>query len=516
MRNLRMFGALSIALMVCATSWAEVTVPSIIGDNMVLQRDAKTPVWGWATPGAKVAVSVAGVCDKAKADKEGRWEATLKNLPKGGPHTLSVIGDGTTITLKNILVGDVWVCSGQSNMAWTVSNANDKEAEIRNANHAGIRLFTVARKSTPEPQTDCEGAWVVCSPETVPSFSAVGYFFGREIHRSAEAPVGLISTNVGGTPSEAWTSDCTISTNDAFTAIREKYAIALKKYPAALKAHKEKIAARQAAIAKARKEKKPLPKGRAPRAPMGPGHTHAPSGLYNAMIQPLIPTAITGAIWYQGESNASRAMEYRDIFPAMIEDWRDNWGQNIPFFFVQLANFKAEQTDPNNYSDWALLREAQTMTLDKVKDTGQAVIIDIGDAGNIHPKNKQDVGRRLALAARKIAYGEDIVYSGPTYRSMKRGDGIVMEVKFDNVCCGLKVKGDELTGFAIAGEERVFKSAKASIEGDIVVVHSLDVIDPVAVRYGWADNPPCALYNKCGLPASPFRTDDWPKAEVGK
>jgi len=470
---------------------AAVKLPAVIGDHMVLQRDMKVPIWGTADPGEKVTVTLGDRQAVATADADGRWMVRLDPLKAGGPFEMTVAGSNR-ITLKDILVGEVWVCSGQSNMAMQVKTAANAHQEIAAANYPDIRLFTVARLVAAAPQSDTKGTWVACSPQTVGDFSAAAYYFGRHLHKELNVPIGLIHTSWGGTPAEAWTSRATLEADPDLKAIVDRW-------------DQELANARKAGSAAGNQQS--APKGRKAGGDLA-GSTDRPSSLYNGMIQPLIPYAIRGAIWYQGEANAGRAYQYRKLFPAMIQDWRKAWGQgDFPFLFVQLANYQPRKPEPAD-SAWAELREAQTMTLSLPK-TGMAVIIDIGEGDNIHPKNKQDVGKRLALAALAIAYGRDIPYSGPMYDSMKI-EGDKVRLTFRHVNGGLVAKGGVLKGFAIAGDDRKFVWADAKIDGDTVVVHSDKVAKPKAVRYAWADNPECNLYNKAGLPASPFRTDDWP------
>lgn len=503
MTSRRFFLTVCVAL-AAAGARADVKLPAIFGDNMVLQAGQKVPVWGTAEPGEEVEVRVsvtkeeagqnAGTAEsltqtqKAKADDKGAWKVTLTPLKATDEPIGFVVTAKNKVTLENVIVGDVWVCSGQSNMEWSVDRAANPEQEIADAKHPTIRLFEVQKKvSSEKAAEDVVGKWVVCSPETIGGFTAVGYFFGREIQKTTGQPVGLIGTYWGGTPAEAWTSREKLEGDATFKPILDRWA---------------DLDAKAAAGT-------PVKAGR---EEMGPNHQHHPAALFNAMIAPLVPYGIKGAIWYQGESNAGRAYQYRKLFPAMITDWREKWGQgDFPFFFVQLANYMERKDQPAD-SAWAELREAQSMTL-SLPNTGQAVIIDIGEAGDIHPKNKQDVGKRLALAALKVAYGKnDVVYSGPTFKAVKF-EGDKATVAFENVGGGLQAHGGELKGFAIAGEDRVFKWAKAEIrdgEPGVVVLSSPDVPAPKAVRYAWADNPEATLYNAEGLPASPFRTDDWP------
>ena len=516
------------------TAFADVKLPAVISDNMVLQRGKAARLWGWAEPGEQIMVSVSwrNMAWGVTADKNGKWSLVMTPPKTAGPYEMTFSGKNTT-TIKNILVGEVWVCSGQSNMQMSVRTSANAEQEIAEADYPNIRLFTVQRKVAEQPQTDCVGSWQLCSPQTIPGFSAVAYFFGRELHQRLDVPVGLIHTSWGGTPAEAWTRRDVLESEADCAPILQRFDEAIANYPEAKKEYDENINKWKEAAEKAKSEGKEPPKR--PRPPFGPGNPHSPAGLYNAMIAPLIPYGIQGAIWYQGESNAGRAYQYRTLFPAMITNWRTDWSQgDFPFLFVQLANFMAVSPEPVD-SAWAELREAQLMTL-ALRNMGMAVIIDIGEANNIHPKNKQDVGKRLALWALAKTYGKKLVYSGPIYKLMKiekhdilrhaiaRGEKIekrdtecVIRLFFDHVGNGLVARGGEpLKGFAVAGADRKFVWADAKIDGNTVVVSSDEVSKPAAVRYGWANNPVCNLYNKEGLPASPFRTDEWPGITVDK
>ncbi len=506
--------SLGLALVCAADAWADVKLPAVISDNMVLQQGMEVPIWGWAEPGEQVMVSVSwhSMAWGVSADKDGKWMFKMNPPKVGGPYEMTISGKNS-IKIRNILVGEVWVCSGQSNMAMPVSRSTNAEQEIAAADYPNIRLLTVERKTAEQPQADCVGNWSLCSLQTIPDFSAVAYYFGRELHKELDVPVGLIHTSWGGTPAEAWTRREMLEVEPDFALILERFADVVAKYPEAKKEYEQKVKKWEDAVKKARAEGKKPP--RRPREPVGPVHHQSPGILYNGMIAPLIPYGIQGAIWYQGEANANsgRSYQYRKLFPAMIENWRNDWGQgDFPFLFVQLANFRDIVPEPAE-SAWAELREAQLMTLSLPK-TGMAVIIDIGDADNIHPKNKQDVGKRLALWALAKTYGRKLVYSGPLYKSMKVEGGKII-VHFEHIGGGLVVGGGEpLKGFAIAGADRKFVWADAKINGIIIVIDSDKVAEPVAVRYGWADNPVCNLYNKQGLPASPFRTDDWPGITV--
>jgi sialate O-acetylesterase len=458
-----------------------IKLPAIFSDNMVLQREMELKVWGWANAGERVTVLFNGQKVRTKAIKDGTWQIQLKPMKAGGPHDMQISGKNEII-LKNILIGDVWICSGQSNMAFWVQRSNNAEVEIKNAYYPEIRLLTVPRKVSNVPLTDIgNSSWQICNPETVAEFSAVSYFFGRDIHKETGIPIGLINTSWGGTHVETWTSAASISKLKNFEWAKKK--LADYKMVADSNANPNEL----------------------------------PGLLYNGMLHPLIPFGIKGVIWYQGESNAGRAFEYRTTFPNMINNWREDWGQgNFPFLFVQLANFMELKDQPGE-DEWAELREAQLLTL-QLPNTGIAVTIDIGEANDIHPRNKQDVGKRLALSALKVAYNKDIVYSGPIYKSMQV-EGDKVRLSFEHTGSGLIVhdKYGYLKGFTIAGADRKFHWAKACLEGNEVVVWSEEVKNPVAVRYGWAINPDDVnIYNKEGLPASPFRTDTWPGITEGK
>jgi sialate O-acetylesterase len=492
---------------------ADVRLPSIISDNMVLQQGKAVPIWGWAD--ANEAVTVTGSWGSGKwkttADQDGKWMVKIDTGKAGGPYEMTVSGKNP-ITIKNILVGEVWVCSGQSNMEFTVKQAKNSAEEIAEANnYPQIRQFLVGRKVIYTPMYNCNGKWQICSSQTAGTFTAAGYFFGRELNKQLNVPVGLINTSWGGTPAESWMSKEYLENDPNFQPILKKFEATSADINELKKKYREDMQKYDAVVPQLKAEGKPLPPR--PEEPIGPGHPYSPMGLYNGMIVPILPYGIRGAIWYQGESNAWRAYQYRTLFPAMIKNWRDAWHQgDFPFLFVQLANYMQSEPQPVE-SDWAELREAQLMTL-SVPNTGMAVTIDIGEP-DIHPKNKQDVGKRLALWALAKTYGKNIVYSGPIYKSMKV-DGNKAILTFDNVGSGLMAKGDSLKGFAIAGADKKFVWADAKIEGDTVVASSDKVVSPASVRYAWAINPVCNLYNKEGLPATPFRTDTWPGVTNGR
>ncbi len=482
---------------------ADVRLPQILSGHMILQREQPVRIWGWADAGERVTVDFSGQRAAADADAEGKWQVFLNPMPAGGPYDMTVEGRNR-IVLRDVLLGEVWIGSGQSNMVWPVGRSDNAEKEISSADLPRLRLFKVKLLVSGEPLEDVEGSWQAATSESVTDFSAIGYFFGRELHREMGVPFGIIQTAWGGTPAQSWTSREALAADPALQRVFDDWAQVLSAYPAAKEKYQAELKQWEQQAAKTTSGAgSAAPR---PRAPMGPEHPHSPAGLYNAMIAPLTPFAIRGALWYQGESDghSARGYLYRDLFPAMIEDWRRAWAQGpFPFLFVQLANFRSV---PEN-SEWPELREAQQMTLD-LRNTGMAVTIDIGESEDIHPTNKQDVGHRLALAARAVAYGREVVHSGPVYRQMTI-EGSGARLWFDSVGGGLEAKGGELKDFVIAGPDRQFHAAEARIEGDTIVVSSAKVKTPLAVRYAWHADPKGNLFNRSELPASPFRTDDW-------
>jgi sialate O-acetylesterase len=509
---LRAGGAILAVCCLVAVAAADVKLPGVFGDHMVLQRDAALPVWGWADPGEQVTVTLAEQSKSATADDNGHWSVKLDATPAGGPYLLKVRGKNA-IEKSDILVGEVWLCSGQSNMEMTVGGVQNVKTEIAESKFPKIRMFTVAKKTAIKPLDDCSGTWKLCSPETVGSFSAAGYFFGRRLHKELDVPVGLINSSWGGTPIQAWTSTAAQEAQPELKGLVDGYHQAVAKYNPA--AAKETYARALAAWNKSAAEAKAAGRtftARKPNPPQSPELSqNSPATLYNGMIAPLAPYAIRGAIWYQGESNAGAAHLYGLQLRTMIANWRADFREfDFPFLWVQLPNFMAPQKTPSETSGWTGIREQMLKTL-AVPNTGMAVTIELGDEKNIHPKNKQDVGSRLAQWALAKTYGRDIVACGPLYKSM-RADGDKIVIAFDYTDGGLAMRqGDKLAGFAIAGPDKKFVWADARIEGDTVVVSSGEVKSPAAVRYGWANNPnpPCNLINKAGLSASPFRTDDW-------
>lgn len=485
---------------------AEVTTSPVFGDSMVVQRDMPVHVWGWTQPNIDVHVAMAGHEAETRSDKNGRFDVKLDPLPAGGPHEMVIQADETR-TFKDVLVGEVWVCSGQSNMQWPVSSANDPDLETLTANFPNIRLITVPRVGIQEPQNSFEGAWEACTPTSARDFSAVGYFFGRQLHQTLNVPIGLIDNAWGGSAAEAWVNRSELEKAGKYDELLEKWDTLAKTYDheAAMNSYRKRLAAWE-------KNKK----GNRPRPPRDQlTGNHRPANIYNGVLHPTIGYTIRGAIWYQGESNSSRAYQYRDLFPLMIKNWRDEWKQgDFPFYWVQLADFQAEVDTPGD-SSWAELREAQTMTMSQLPNTGEAVIIELGEASDIHPRNKQDVAKRLARWALANDYGYDIPFRSPTYQSMTIKDGKAT-LKFAHVGGKLDTFDvREPIGFAIAGEDRKFVNAKAKITGkDTIEVWSEEVKAPVAVRYAWANNPICNVQSSEGLQMTPFRTDEWPGVTI--
>ena len=492
---------------------ADVKLPAIFGSHMVLQQGQKDRVWGTADPGEPVTVTIANQSKSTKADNDGKWMVRLDPMMVGGPHTMTVKGKNA-VTFDDVLIGEVWLCSGQSNMQMAVESVNDPELETRAADFPKIRLITVPQVGTQEPQSDFNGKWEVCNPETVKSFSAVGYFFGRQLHQTLGVPIGLIDDSWGGSACEAWVRKDLLEADEAYKPLLERWEQQEKDLPEARARYEKALADYEAAAEKAKAEGKP-----APRRPQSPDDAmrgnHRPSNIYNGVLKPTIGYGLRGAIWYQGESNAGRAYQYRSLFPLMIKSWRDEWKiGDFPFYWVQLADFRAEKPEPAE-SDWAELREAQTLTMSKLPNTGEAVIIDLGEDKDIHPRNKQDVAKRLARWALARDYGIALNHQSPTYKSMEK-DGNKITLTFDHVGGGLRpFDVQEPIGFAIASNDKKFVWAKAKVVGNNKVeVWADGVSEPAAVRYAWADNPVCNLYSQEGLPVTPFRTDDWPGLTV--
>ena len=642
----------------------QLTLNRLFSDHAVLQRQQELPVWGSAAPGAPVTITFAGQSCSTNASARGEWRVNLAPVDAGGPFTITAVSGAETVTVHDVLVGEVWLCSGQSNMECPVYNpeywlyeSTSGKYEAAAADYPSIRLFTVENKPSQSPRTHVSGQWKVCSPKTVADFSGVGYFFGRTLYQHLNVPVGLIDNSVGGTPAEAWTSRDTLASTPVIAPIITSFDAYLPQYdrldreiseqlkkrddflkvivtnntgfargwagpeadtsawqtlrvpgPCALNKDDGVLWFKRSVTIPARWYGKPLrlalgpvdnfdityvngvnvgetgsdipeswtvsrfytvPAGIVTSSPLviavrvcdiinngglpgpatglfltavnnpddrislagtwltrkevflnetyakppyliGAENQEAPAVLFNSRVNPLIPFGLRGILWYQGESNAERAFQYRDLFPAMVRSWRALWGKpDMPFLFVQIASYLFQSNEPTQHN-WAELREAQLLSLRELSNSAMAVTIDIGEDRNIHPHNKQAVGKRLSLAARALAYNEPIEYSGPLYRSMIIESNTV-RILFDHCASGLCTKADKpLKRFSIAGPDHVFKWASAKIDGNVVIVSNPDISQPVAVRYAWETNPEgCNLYNSEGLPASPFRTDDW-------
>ena len=507
MKSSRIAVLLLCSLLIPIALRADVRLPHVLSDHAVLQRDRPIHIWGWAVPGAHLTVRFHAQTVASIADDLGHFSAWLAPESAGGPYSLTVSGDGPAITLNDLLVGDVWLASGQSNMQMPLSGfpgmseVQDSQQEIAHANNPQLRLLVVPIKSSDVPENDQPAGWTLCTPQTAADFSAAAYFFGREIAARENVPVGLIDTTWGGTPADAWVSLDTLGANPdllpAFAA-RATFADQQADLPA-IEARED----REAAAAKAAGQP----------APPRPWHpdpvSWVPAALYNGMIAPLTPLEIRGFLWYQGETNASddRAPYYHTLFSALIGDWRSHFAQgDLPFLFVQIASY-----GPGGGS-WAMVRDAQRRTLE-LANTGMAVTLDIGSRDNVHPSDKQDVGHRLALIARHMVYGENIAYASPLFleaTSEIEPDGTpAMRVWFSNAQ-GLTSHGAPIDAFEIAGADHHFVSAQARIDGETVIVSSPSVHDPVYVRYAWKGYVANNLFNAAGLPASTFTSEPVP------
>lgn len=475
-------------LLLPALAFARPVPVELFADHAVLQRDKPIPVWGRATPGEKLTVSFGGASHSATTDEQGRWQVVLKPRPASAkPEDLVMQGEGAPVVVKDVLVGEVWLASGQSNMDMSVNSCNDSAVEIAAASFPQIRFFKLPQVSALQPKDTVTGSWKVCSPSTVGAFSGVGYFFARDLHQKLGVPVGVVQSAWGGTAVLPWTSRETLNSVPELKDVADS-----------------RIAAYQKSV---RDDAKPMLA------------QWIPSLLFNGMIAPLVPYSIRGAIWYQGESDADHAKDadqYGTVFPLLIRDWRRHWGQDFPFYFVQLPNWIGQ----NGNTNWPVLREAQFQTMKQMPQTGMAVALDVGEANDVHPHNKQDVGKRLALLARAKTYGEKgLVWQSPFYQSSKVTSGKI-RVQFDTGGSPLMVgkkngldpvqpaPGAKLEWFEIAGADGTFVPADALIDGDnAVVVSSPQVPTPTQARYAWAQNPEgCNLYNQAGLPAAPFHT----------
>lgn len=503
-------------LVLAVTARAEVSLPAIFKDHMVLQRERPVPVWGWAEAGGAIHVKFAGQVKSAKADPQGRWKLVLDPLKASSDPQNLTVSAKNTVVVKNVLVGEVWLCSGQSNMAMNVKGVMEAEKEMKAAEFPQIRMFFVQSFTATTPQDQCQGTWQACSPRTIPNFSAAAYFFGKHLHQTLKVPVGLINSSVGGTAIESWTSMELMQKQPELKPLLEQWSkdVALFEQPDNLAKNEAAKKQWQEDAKKAQAAKQPAPRQPAyvGREPL---NANRPGNLFNGKIAPLVPFAIRGAIWYQGESNANNGPLYAIQLPLMIRDWRARWGAEFPFAWVQLPNYLKRETAPDAPSTWARLREAQTKTLSEPK-TGMTVNLDIGDPGNIHPLNKQEIGRRLALWALAQVYGQKIVWSGPVYEGHEiKGSEVTIRFKH---AAGLKTTDGTpaVKGFAIADETRHWQWAEARIQGDQVIVSHPAITKPQAVRYAWANNPEINLINAASLPAAPFRTDEWPMDNASK
>lgn len=478
---------------------AQVQLASVFSDHMVLQRDKPIAVWGTAAAGEAVVVTMHGLSAKGAADENGEWLVHLDAHAAGGPFELTVRAT-TEVTLRDVLVGEVWICSGQSNMQWPMQRFADTREAMAKAADDQLRILHIPHVANRKPQKSAQATWTHAGPDTLSNFSAVGYGFGRHLRETVGVAIGLVHSSWGGTRAEAWTRESTLQQHAVLQPILKRWQQTYARYPKAKAKYDRALAdwKSKAATARAAGEKPP----RRPGAPLDPDHRHAPGRLHYGMIEPLVPMTFRGVIWYQGDANAGRAYQYRTLFPALIRDWRDTFGQGqFPFLFVQLAAFEDKRGHPHA---WAELREAQTMTL-AVPNTGMACTIDIGQKNNIHPPHKLEVGRRLALLARAGTYGHDVVSSGPMLSHYSL-EGARIRLHFDHVGSGLVQKGEALHGFEIAAADGKFDAAEASLDGNTVVVRGSMAV-PRHVRYAWRHWPQVSLFNGEGLPAPPFRTD---------
>lgn len=482
---------------------ADVTMPNIFSDHMVLQQKQENKVWGHADAGEQVTVDFAGQSHQTTADDDGNWSVMLDPVDASyDAYQLTVKGQNE-IAFQDVLVGEVWICSGQSNMQWNVASSNDFALEKLSANHPQIRMINFPQVGRQEPVwTHDRAQWQVCTPDSVGRFSAVGYFFGRQLHDTLDVPVGLINNAWGGSAAEAWVPRDVLASEGNYTGLLKRW---------------EDMEGRYAEL-EAKGDQRTEEEDKQLRGMGGQmGGNHRPGNIYNGVLSSHLGYGIQGAIWYQGESNAGRAYQYRDLFPLMIQTWRDQWGEgDFPFYWVQLADFQAEKPEPGE-SEWAELREAQTMTMDRLPNTGQAVIIDLGEGKDIHPRNKVDVGRRLARLALANDYGIEIPSQSPRFDSAEFQDGKAI-LTFKDVDGGWRpFDVNQPVGFEIAGDDHKFVWADAKIiDGGKVEVSSDKVPNPVAVRYAWSNNPVCNMYDRADLPLTPFRTDDWDGVTKGR
>ncbi len=491
----------------------------LLTDNAVVQRCVLLPFSGQAESGSTITISFLANSWTTFADDTGAWEIGVGPFAAGGPDSFIIRAGDDEKEFRNVVVGDIWICAGQSNMAMALSEAESGKEDAARANDPGIRLMTVPRRVSLAPATEIGGSsWCECNQATVINFSALAYYAARELRKVLNVPVGLISAAVGETPGEAWVPMNVLESDDHFSAILARWRQSLKDFPDGNDAYGKAFARWDHDADLAEREGRPIP-GPHPKL-VGPESTWTPAGLFNGMIVPLTSTPVKGIFWYQGAAAPERAYQYRTLFRKLIRHWRKAWKLgDIPFIFGQEANFGPRRAEPSEHS-WAELREAQFMGQEE-PNTAMAVAIDLGEEKNIHPIRKAPLGERLALAARKLAYGETIPYSGPTFKTMCV-EGNIARIQFDHTCGGLKTSDGRLPlGFAVSAGctdftrgNRGFVWAEARIDGNSIIVRSDSVETPVAVRYAWAQNPDCNLINSEGLPAVPFRTDDWPGVTV--
>ena len=508
---MRLLLGLAVLLVLPAGLRAEVRLPAIFGDHMVLQQKTPLRVWGWAGVGEGVTVTLGGDSAQATADAQCRWRVNLPARPAGGPFDLEVKGQNT-VTLHDVMIGEVWLCSGQSNMQWEVNRVQNFTQELPAANHPLLRLFNIPRTSVPDPQTDVKAAWAVCTTASVNTFSGIGYFFGRELQETLQVPVGMINASYSGSAAEAWTDRASLLADPVIKVTLDNFQNALNDYSAKYyKNHADQMRAWLPAADAAHAAGQALPpppidfveEYADPRGAYG-----YPTSFFNGMIAPLAPLAVAGAIWNQGESNLGRDAQYRVLQPALVRGWRKAFeNENLAFIAVQMPNEGPRQAQPAE-SSWAALREAQEAVL-QLPRTGLSVTVDLG-TGDLHPINKQDFGHRLALIAEATVYGKPVVYSGPIFAGLNLA-GPQATVTFTHTEGGLRTHdGGPVKGFALCGADKKWFWATATIAGDTVVVKSDQVPAPTALRYGWGDNPEVNLENGSGLPARPFRTDGGP------
>lgn len=494
---------ISLVCLLPAFARADVRLAPLFQDHAIIQRDTPIVVWGWAEPGEKVSVAFRGSAAATQTGTDGRWRVSLESLAASHESADLIVDGRNRVVVRDIVVGEVWLASGQSNMEWTVARSLNATAEIAAAkNTPTIRHFKVARAVSDSPTHHLQGKWQKASPETAGEFSAVGYYFARQLSARLGVPIGIINTTWGGRQVECWLTPEELRRPE-FAFVNERWQADLAAYPARKALHDKAVAQWEIEMAASAAQSSARPR---PLPPPGPGHQNTPGGLFNAMVYPIVPYAIRGVIWYQGEANTPRPGEYGALFAAMIRSWRTQWAQDaLPFYWAQLANW-IDRSDRSGTA-WARLREAQSQTLN-LPHTGQAIAIDIGDPLDIHPLNKQEVGGRLAAIALHHVHGADEAWSGPIFADAKP-EGRAMRVTFQHASAGLVTRGATVSSLEVAGADRVFHPALASLDGRSLLASSSQVIVPVAVRYAWSNSPVANLYNAEGLPAAPFRSDNW-------